>query len=118
MPQFIQTTVVGRPLAAAPNSLFVVANQIEGVFWGTLGLACAISAIRRRVVPVHDGWLAAIALVAFGVSDWVEARTGAWYDPWWLLAWKAGCVVTLLVIGRLQWRRRRIANGRSEQDRV
>lgn len=104
-------------LAAASDPLFVVANHAEGVFWAVLGLLCAVGAIRKRVTPVRDGWLAAIALVAFGVSDWVEAWTGAWYDPWWLLAWKAGCVATLLVIGFMQWRRWRIAVRRSRQAR-
>ncbi len=32
--------------------------------------------------------------IAFGVSDFVEIQTGAWYRPWWLLAWKSVCVVT------------------------
>ncbi len=31
--------------------------------------------------------------IAFGVSDFVEIQTGAWYKPWWLLAWKGVCVI-------------------------
>jgi hypothetical protein len=41
--------------------------------------------------------LAAVTLVAFGISDYAEIRTGGeWWRPWWLLAWKATCVVTLM----------------------
>lgn len=38
----------------------------------------------------------AIALVVFGFSDVVEARTGAWWRPWWLFVWKAVCVIALV----------------------
>jgi hypothetical protein len=34
----------------------------------------------------------------------VEARTGAWWEPWWLFVWKALCVVGLLY-GCLRYRR-------------
>jgi hypothetical protein len=40
--------------------------------------------------------VAATASVLFGISDIVETRTGTWYEPWWLFAWKAACVVCLL----------------------
>lgn len=64
----------------------------------------------RHQWPVHmdierDGnlieagvwFLLAITLAVFGGSDLVEARTGAWWKPWWLFVWKAACVVVLLL---------------------
>jgi hypothetical protein len=33
-----------------------------------------------------------------GASDIVESRTGAWWRPWWLFAWKAVCVIALLFL--------------------
>ncbi|KZN39399.1 hypothetical protein N480_00790 [Pseudoalteromonas luteoviolacea S2607] len=39
---------------------------------------------------------ASITLIAFGVSDIIEASTGAWWRPLSLLFFKAGCVLTLL----------------------
>jgi len=88
------------PVAASlvgADSLFVAANRIEGVFWATLGVFCLVATVRRRIRPVWQGWLVSAFLLAFGVSDWVEAKTGAWYDPWWLFAWKACCVAAILV---------------------
>jgi len=41
-------------------------------------------------------WLLAVTMAVFGGSDLVEARTGAWWTPWWLFVWKASCVVALL----------------------
>lgn len=101
-------------LADAIDPLFVTANHVEGVFWALLGLCCGMQAIRRRVQPTWHGWLAAGVLLAFGASDWVEAATGAWYDPWWLFAWKAARVVLLVGLGIVQWRRRR-AGSRAER---
>jgi len=60
--------------------------------------------------PRRDAVAAAVAFVAFGGSDVVESFTGAWWRPWWLFAWKAACVLGLLVL--LARRRRRQARGR------
>jgi hypothetical protein len=47
----------------------------------------------RRLRPTL--FVLVVALAAFGGSDLVEARTGAWWKPWWLFAWKTACVVSL-----------------------
>ena len=39
-----------------------------------------------------------MSFFAFGISDFVEIHTGAWYRPWWLLAWKATCVAGFPVV--------------------
>ena len=39
----------------------------------------------------------AIAFFFFGISDVIEARTGAWWRPLWLLVLKGACVIVLLV---------------------
>jgi len=70
-------------------------NLIEAGVWFVLSLALLVYALRsaqrlRRVL-----FVLVLALAIFGVSDLVEARTGAWWKPWWLFAWKAACVVTL-----------------------
>lgn len=41
-----------------------------------------------------------ITFVVFGISDLIEAKTGAWWRPWPLLALKACCVVALILIYR------------------
>lgn len=80
----------------ASDGLFLWANYVEACWWGALGVA----ALTRR-----SGLLGA-ALIAFGISDLVETRTGAWYSPWWLLVWKGMCVICIVAIG-LRLRRRR-----------
>lgn len=54
-------------------------------------------ALRREL------FLLAAAFAAFGVSDIIESRTGAWWEPWWLLALKTACVLVFL---RAFWRYR------------
>jgi hypothetical protein len=41
-------------------------------------------------------WLLPMCFVVFGVSDVIEAQTGAWWHPWWLFAMKALCVLGFL----------------------
>lgn len=72
-----------------------VFNLVEGVFWIGLG---AWVLLTRRMVRGRRQVALAVFLIAFGVSDCVEMRTGAWWTPWWLLVWKAVCVGVFLVI--------------------
>ena len=73
--------------------LFEIANYAEAVVWFAMALYCVTRAITTRRANL---WLLTIALLLFGASDVVEVRTGAWYRPWWLLAWKTACVLTIL----------------------
>ncbi|RJQ13428.1 hypothetical protein C4553_03535 [Candidatus Parcubacteria bacterium] len=43
---------------------------------------------------------ASITLFLFGISDFVEIKTMGFWESglWWLLAWKAVCLVALFVI--------------------
>jgi hypothetical protein len=79
---------------------FALANQLEAGLWITLAVITAIRG--RSKLP----FVVAAALLLFGISDLVEARTGAWYDPWWLLAWKAACLFAILLVG-ISYKRRR-----------
>ena len=57
-------------------------NLVEGVFWIGLG---AWVLLTRRMVRGRRQVALAIFLIAFGVSDFVEMRTGARWTPWWWL---------------------------------
>lgn len=63
-----------------------------------MSMACFLGVSSRfvradlRTVAV----VAALTLVAFGVSDIIEIYTGAWYNPPALLVLKAVCIVALL----------------------
>lgn len=59
-----------------------------------VGAAMGMAVIGRALWCAADrraGLVAGAALVLFGLSDVVEAGTGAWWRPWWLLAWKLTC---------------------------
>jgi hypothetical protein len=76
----------------AIDPVFVLSNQFEAALWMFIAVAMTVAAARRR----HVRWecaIGAIAFALFGVSDLVETTTGAWWRPWWLLAWKAACVI-------------------------
>jgi hypothetical protein len=85
---------------------FVSSNQIEALFWILIGLAFAIAALRQRDVNRNRCLQAAVAFVVCGLSDIVEARTGAWWRPWWLLVWKVGSFVWLGLLLIDHWRRK------------
>ncbi len=87
--------------------VFVIFNACEGLFWIGIAVGFAVVLLRRRVNP--DLMLAGCLLfVAFGISDFVEIRTGAWFRPWWLLVWKSWCVVGLIAVySRFRARARR-----------
>ena len=67
-------------------------NQIEAALWFVLAFVTwgiwGTSSIRAR-------WLS-VALVAFAASDLVEVKTGAWWNPWWLLVCKGGCIAAMV----------------------
>ena len=81
-------------------------NYVEVGLWPTIALVFLVWGLTRKGAPRRDAILAAITLIVFGASDWFEANTGnEWWHPWWLLLWKATCVVVLLLLVFLAWRR-------------
>ena len=71
-------------------------NLCEAALWSAFGvvmLAKTRSAKTSASRRIYASLSAAFFL--FGVSDFIEAHTGAWWTPWWLLVWKAACVVWL-----------------------
>lgn len=88
-----------------------VFNYIESGLW----FAIAVGVILKAW---HLGWHSpylglslrtAVTFVAFGVSDLIEAQTGAWWQPFSLLVFKAGCIV-LFVVYFVQYQRIKIGN--------
>ncbi len=60
-------------------------NLVEGVFWIILGL-CFLVAMLRPGNKLTKA-IACSNFILFGLSDFVEIHTGAWWKPWWLLYW-------------------------------
>ncbi len=73
----------------------VIGNYIEGVFWTIVGIVLAIAGQRANSAYRGLSIAASGTFVVFGLSDFVEAQTGAWWRPLWLLGWKALCLVVL-----------------------
>lgn len=72
-------------------------NLSEALLWEIIALGCAVGAIRhsgkrRRLLAI-----ASLTFALFGFSDWIEADSGAWWEPPWLLVLKIACVATLIL---------------------
>jgi hypothetical protein len=86
---------------------FRLGNHIEAGFWGLVALGLVVAALKREGDVRRRCWIAAGTFFLFGWSDVIEARTGAWYRPIWLLLWKALCLVVIawLLLGYERMRR-------------
>jgi hypothetical protein len=76
-----------------------VFNWCEAGFWASLGVFVALRSGRfdpRLRRTLRTG---ACLLALFGLSDVIEAFTGAWWRPPGLLVLKATCLAGLLAIG-------------------
>ncbi len=77
-------------------------NLFEGLYWIILA-SLALFLFRWEKVPLKYkkiSLIASITLFLFGISDFVEIKTLGFLGPglWWLLLWKAGCLVALVII--------------------
>ena len=69
-------------------------NFFEALFWIAIAAGFGVTYWRKR--QNGDLMLAAgLLLFEFGLSDFVEMQTGAWYRPWWLCVWKTATVIAL-----------------------
>jgi hypothetical protein len=71
-------------------------NYCEAVLWFVLGVVVVIAARKQSAAVRRKASVAFVAFLAFGVSDLIEVRTGAWWTPWWLFVLKAACVLVLV----------------------
>jgi hypothetical protein len=88
-------------------------NLSEATLW--LMIAAIIAwKLRKRKQIARFYWLLPPTFAVFGISDFIEARTGAFWEPWWLLVMKTGCVVLFVIVGILHRRNmHRSAHGSS-----
>jgi len=80
------------------DPLFQLSNYCEAGLWWLVAAAVAIASRKWSRAARADARTWIIVLLVFGASDLVEAHTGAWWRPWWLLAWKGGCLLVMLVL--------------------
>jgi hypothetical protein len=79
----------------ATDGFFQIGNYAEAGLWVLIAAGFSVFAVRRRGLIRRRCLLATTAFLLFGLSDVVEVQAGAWWRPWWLLCWKAGCVVAM-----------------------
>ena len=70
-------------------------NLCEGIMWVVIALILAIKAVKQRQYRRFSIW-ASVSFLLFGISDFIEMKTGAWWVPWPLLLLKAACVASFL----------------------
>ena len=78
---------------------FEIVNWLEVFLWPVLGLACVIGAKVKTGRVSAAIRVLAVAFLLFGLSDYIELGTGAWWKPAWLLLMKAACIVVFLWVG-------------------
>ncbi|MFH1725446.1 MAG: hypothetical protein ABII00_12625 [Elusimicrobiota bacterium] len=74
-------------------------NFFESLLWFAVGAVLALGGARCARPLRPTAFLASALFALFGVSDLVEMRTGAWFEPWWLPAWKSACLLGLAAAG-------------------
>ena len=95
------------PLLAATNNLFLTGNYAEAVLWIVVAMLFGALTFREGRARRSGCACAPVVFLLFGLSDLVEVQTGAWWRPWWLLTWKALCVLSMLWLLWDHLRRRR-----------
>ncbi|WP_437202326.1 hypothetical protein [Planctomicrobium sp. SH664] len=86
--------------------LVVVGNFLEACLWFVLGIGTFLAGNVRGLTPFVR-WLLVVSYFAFGLSDLIEIKTGAWYSPPALLVFK-GLGLTGIAVGlRRLWNARR-----------
>jgi len=83
-------------LALLAEAFFENINRAEGALWVLIAAGFAVRAAFAKGVLRRRCILAIPIFFCFGLSDFVEVHTGAWWRPWWLLAWKAACIAGML----------------------
>lgn len=84
-------------------------NLCEGILWIGIALSLLCVSLKvdsRKEQSKHLPRVAAVAFFLFGISDFIEISTRAWYEPLPLLLLKAACVSTLLTCLVIYRRRR------------
>ncbi len=75
-----------------------IGNIIEGFFWIAISLIFWLPALRRREKQRWFCLTGGLVFFIFGLSDFYESHTLAWWRPWWLMVWKAACSIGILII--------------------
>ena len=87
------TPILSRNLSVNIASIF---NYCEAVLWFSIALIIFLRRKNANVKLTKLAMLLSISFFFFGISDLIEANTGAWWRPWWLLVLKALCILSFV----------------------
>ena len=75
----------------------VIFNVGESFLWLLISIILLAKSTRALSNLRGTFRMLSLAFFLFGISDWVEAQTGAWWTPIWLLFLKGGCIVAFVI---------------------
>ena len=72
-------------------------NIAECILWIIISIILLVKSTRdardlRRILHILS-----VSFFLFGISDYIEAHTGAWWTPIWLLFLKGGCIIVFIL---------------------
>ena len=76
-------------------------NIIEGIFWIVVALFFLAPTFKPDEKHRWFCLFGALVFFTFGLSDFYEVHTGAWWKPRQLLLWKAACIAG--IAGTIIW---------------
>ncbi len=82
-------------------------NVIEAGLWTGFALLTASFGHRLKGMTPRLQIALSLAFLAFGLSDLIETRTGAWWRPPSLLVYKGLCLTALILCSAWLWKNRR-----------
>ncbi len=88
-------------------SAFEIVNWGEVILWPAIGMVCLLFAIKGKGHADRSLWVLGPTFVLFGVSDYIELHTGAWWKPLALLLLNAVCIAVFVAAGVRHYRKSR-----------
>lgn len=71
-------------------------NYCEAGLWFTISLMVFLRRKNPNLTITKLAIQTSISFFFFGISDLIEANTGAWWQPWWLLVLKVLCILSFV----------------------
>ena len=73
-------------------------NYIEASVWFAIAVVMALMCTRGGSDNLYGRLqgIASVTFFVFGISDVIEASTGAWWQPFWLLLIKTACICSFI----------------------
>lgn len=76
-------------------------NHGEAVLWWCFAIGSFSCAFVKEKRWRRSFLGLAASFSGFGLSDWIEADTGAWWEPWWLLVLKGVSLFCIVAFVRV-----------------